>query len=71
MIAIMKSLSLLFDLSKVNPRNNEDKHEKPLRLDFLDFSSYVLSINTSIFGPWVGYKQHVSGLEKKTKTVCK
>ncbi len=69
MIAIMKSLSLLFDLNADRKKAQIDDSQKPINIDFLSFFSYMISINTAVFGPWISYKQHDSGLKNNTHKV--
>jgi O-palmitoleoyl transferase len=57
MILIMKSVSLAFDL---------DSSSIQYCYNIFDLSSYLLSINTSLLGPWISYNQHEEFLNKKS-----
>ena len=65
MIAIMKGLSLLFDLKRPSSKNDEIKYETKANIGLIDYLSYMLSASTGIVGPWVGYEQHKSGFANK------
>ena len=54
MILIMKIISLVID-SKTNAT----------QLNLTDLVSYLLSINTAMFGPWVSYADHLASLGHK------
>lgn len=54
MILIMKTVSLVVDL----------KHSKWFNLT--DLFSYLLSLNTTMFGPWITYNDHLNLLKKQS-----
>ena len=61
MIIIMKGLSLIFDA--IN--NNRNLENKTFSINFLDYLSYMISINTGIFGPWISFEQHIHSFKEK------
>ena len=55
MILIMKIISFVLD-----------SKQKTL-LNLTDLISYLLSINTAMFGPWISYADHLTSLGHKVK----
>lgn len=56
MIIVMKLISLGFDLDSASVA------ELPIVVDYF---SYIFSVSTVIFGPWLSFKQHKNLFEQK------
>jgi len=55
MILIMKIISLVIDMKQKTP------------LNLTDLISYLLSVNTALFGPWVSYANHLAAFGHRVK----
>jgi hypothetical protein len=55
MILMMKLISFSFDIDNFQIREN----------DLISYMDYLLSINTSIFGPWISYGDYLNHFDLK------
>jgi hypothetical protein len=60
MIMIMKIISIAIDFNEQNSNGT---------LCFAGYLSYLISFNTSIFGPWVSFSEFDASLKRKINIV--
>jgi porcupine-like protein len=61
MILMMKLISFSFDIDNFQIREN----------DLISYMDYLLSINTSIFGPWISYNDYLNHFNIKNNKIVR
>ncbi len=58
---MMKLISFSFDIDNFQIREN----------DLISYMDYLLSINTSIFGPWISYSDYLNHFDLKNNKIVR
>jgi porcupine-like protein len=61
MILMMKLISFSFDIDSFQIRE----------YDLISYMDYLLSINTSIFGPWISYNDYLNHFNIKNNKIVR
>jgi hypothetical protein len=61
MILMTKLISFSFDIDNFQIREN----------DLISYMDYLLSINTSIFGPWISYSDYLNHFDLKNNKIVR